>query len=56
MPLSRMGDDDLVLDNFDDYNLQPQPHGLSWLRVGNDAPPIHRFNGELIQAACGLFD
>jgi Ni/Co efflux regulator RcnB len=37
------------------YDLPPPPPGTVWVRYGDDAILIDRYNGEIIQVAYGIF-
>jgi Ni/Co efflux regulator RcnB len=41
--------------DFSFYGLPPPPFGAIWVRVGDDALLIDRFNGEIIEVAYGIF-
>jgi Ni/Co efflux regulator RcnB len=48
-------DDGLVLTGYSSYALQAPPHGLTWIRVGNDALLVDRKTGEVVETDYGLF-
>jgi Ni/Co efflux regulator RcnB len=48
-------DDGLVLTGYSTYALQAPPHGLTWIRVGNDALLVDRKTGEVVETDYGLF-
>ena len=48
--------DGLVLSDYANYQLDEPPHGLKWIRVGNDALLINPRNGEVIQTDYNLFE
>jgi Ni/Co efflux regulator RcnB len=51
-----MSSDGLVLTDYANYQLVAPPHGLEWIRVGNDALLVNRANGEVIQTNYSLFE
>jgi len=41
--------------DFEDYDLPPPPYGAIWVRVGDDALLVDRYNGVIIEVAYGVF-
>jgi Ni/Co efflux regulator RcnB len=55
VPSVLLTSDGLILSDYANYQLDAPPHGLKWIRVGNDALLIDRANGEVIQTDYNLF-
>jgi Ni/Co efflux regulator RcnB len=56
VPSVLLSSDGLVLSDYANYQLVSPPHGLEWIRVGNDALLIDRSSGEVIQTDYNLFE
>jgi Ni/Co efflux regulator RcnB len=48
--------DNVILTNYQNYELVAPPDGTAWVRVGRDALLVRTDNGEIIQADYGRFD
>jgi Ni/Co efflux regulator RcnB len=55
MPAELLGDDSLILTGYSTYELKAPPHGLTWIRVGDDAMLIDRKTGEVVETDYDLF-
>jgi Ni/Co efflux regulator RcnB len=55
VPAELRSDDNLVLDSYSTYNLKTPPHGLTWIRVGDDAMLVDRKTGEVVETDYDLF-
>ncbi len=55
MPAELLSDDSLVLTGYSTYDLKAPPHGLTWVRVGDDAMLIDRKTGEVVETDYDLF-
>jgi Ni/Co efflux regulator RcnB len=55
MPAVLLDDDGLVLTGYSNYALQAPPHGLTWIRVGDDAMLVDRKTGEVVETDYDLF-
>ena len=47
--------DSYWLDDFWGFALPYPPPGYTWVRVGDDAVMIDRFNGRIVQVVRGIF-
>lgn len=55
MPAVLLNDDNLVLNTYSTYELKTPPHGLTWIRVGDDALLVDRKTGEVVETDYDLF-
>jgi Ni/Co efflux regulator RcnB len=55
VPAELRSDDNLVLDSYSTYDLKAPPHGLTWIRVGDDAMLVDRKTGEVVETDYDLF-
>lgn len=55
VPSLLLTSDGLILSDYSNYKLDAPPHGLKWIRVGDDALLINPRDGEVIQTDYNLF-
>jgi Ni/Co efflux regulator RcnB len=55
VPAELRSDDNLVLGSYATYDLKAPPHGLTWIRVGDDAMLVDRTTGEVVETDYDLF-
>ena len=56
VPAVLLSSNNLMLSDYANFQLDPPPDGLEWIRVGDDALLVDRANGEVIQTDYNLFE